>query len=127
MWSRLVGILKKDLNADPELDLRFLPNFEFRAKHNFSRFYHAALSSTVEDSKLTVEINSASADTVNKYKASHYEQTLVIVFIDKEMATLTNTHRRIFRLSGKSFPRSVEYYKNIIMIPIKMLRVLRFR
>ena len=95
MWSRLVGILKKNLNADPELDLRFLPNFEFRAKHRFSRFYHASLSSKVDDSKLIVEIHSASADTVNKYKASHYEQTLVIVFIDKEMATLTKTHSGI--------------------------------
>ena len=105
MWSRLVGILKKGLNADPEMDLRFLPNFKFRAKHSFSRYYHAAHSSTVEDSKLTVEINSSSADTENKYKASHYEQTLVIVFIDKEMATLTNTHSRIFPVVRKELPK----------------------
>jgi hypothetical protein len=105
MWSRLVGILKKKLNADPNLDLGFLPNFEFKAKHSFSRFYHASLSSTVEDSKLIVEINSASADAVNKYKASHYEQTLVIVFINKEMATLTNTHSRIFQVVRKELPK----------------------
>jgi len=105
MWSRLVGILKKDLNADPELDLRFLSNFEFRAKHNFSRFYHASLSSTLGDSKLTVEINSASADIINKYKASHYEQTLVIVFINKEIATVTNTHSRIFPVVSKELPK----------------------
>jgi len=105
MWSRLVGILKKNLNTDPELDLQFLPTFDFRAKHSFTRFYYATVSHTLEDSKLTVEINSASADTQNKYKASHYEQTLVVVFIDKEMTTLTKTHCRIFPVVSKELPK----------------------
>ena len=105
MWSRLVGVLKKDLSKDPELDLRFLTTFNFRAKHRFTRFYHAALSPTIQDSKLMIEATSSSADAGYKYQASHYEQILVVVFISKEMTTLTKTHSRIFPVGRKELSK----------------------
>lgn len=99
------GNIKRDLNADPELDLRFLKDFQFRANQNFSRYYHASLTPSLKNSKLTVETSSASADTANKFKASHYEQTLVIVCLDKEMTTVTHTHTSIFPVSRKEVPK----------------------
>lgn len=105
MWSRLVGIIKKNLSANPVPDLQFLTEFEFNEKLHFSRTYKASMSFTIKDANLKVAIRSASADSINKFKASHYEQTLVVVFMNRDFITVTNTHRSLFPVDRREEPK----------------------
>ncbi|CAN5399989.1 hypothetical protein BH09BAC3_BH09BAC3_03870 [soil metagenome] len=92
MWSRLVGILKKQLLKNPELDLSFLEKFQINKHSRIQNNYVVEVSvNVVNEPQPTarIELVSSGFNQIDHYKATSYEQTLIGIFLTADFKTTT--------------------------------------
>jgi hypothetical protein len=93
MWSRLVGLLKRSLAQDPIMNLSVLAGFELHNKNRlFNKFYAAASANVLQDGEPTLHLELTSETKFEeKYDATGYVQTIVVVFLDSNLGAVTSS------------------------------------